>query len=56
VSPVLAADGDGVKDAFRKTERGFGSLLEGMGQELKKAQKKITKSADEKKDRKAPKN
>jgi hypothetical protein len=47
-----AAENDKLKDAFKKTERGFGSLLEGMGQELKKAQKKISRSAEKKEEKK----
>ena len=46
-----AAQSDGVKDAFKKTERGFGELLQGMGQELKKVQKKVSKSDSAKKDK-----
>jgi len=32
-----AAENDSAKDAFRKTEKGMGRLLEAMGQEVKKA-------------------
>lgn len=35
-APALAAE-DAVKESFKKTEKGFGNLLRGMGQELKKA-------------------
>jgi hypothetical protein len=30
------ADGEALKDSARKTEQGFGSLLKGIGQEVKK--------------------
>jgi hypothetical protein len=50
-SGYAAAQSDGVKDAFKKTERGFGELLQGMGQELKKVQKKATKTDSAKKDK-----
>lgn len=40
-----AAENDKLKETFKKTERGFGGLLESMGHELKKAQKKISKPA-----------
>ena len=40
-----------VKEAFKKTERGLGELLQGMGQELKKAQKKVAKPDAAKKDK-----
>lgn len=51
-----AAEGVKVKDTFKKTEQGFGELLKGMGQELKKVwssapkkdDKKPAKSADKK--------
>jgi hypothetical protein len=36
IGPALA-DGDGIKDSAKKTERGFGQLLKGIGQEAKKA-------------------
>ena len=46
-----SAQSDGVKDAFKKTERGLGELLQGMGQEIKKVQKKVAKSDTAKKDK-----
>jgi len=33
--PALACDG--IKDSLKKTEQGFGELLKGIGQEVKKA-------------------
>jgi hypothetical protein len=36
IGPVLA-DNDEVQDGVKKTSQGFGELLKGMGQELKKA-------------------
>ncbi len=33
--PALACDG--IKDSVKKTEQGFGELLKGIGQEVKKA-------------------
>lgn len=48
-SNVLAAkDSDAVQDSVDKTERGFGELLKGMGQEVKK----VINSDDAKKDKK----
>lgn len=49
-----AAENDAVKDTFKKTERGFGELLKGMGQELKKVGDAVAGSA-KKADKKAPK-
>lgn len=40
-----AAD-DKAKETFKKTEKGLGSLFEGIGQELKKVQKKITSKSE----------
>lgn len=46
------ATDDKARETFRKTEKGLGSLFQGIGQELKKAQKKITtKSEDKKKEK-----
>jgi hypothetical protein len=36
IGPALA-DGDRIKDSAKKTEQGFGELLKGIGQEVKKA-------------------
>jgi hypothetical protein len=44
VAPA-AAQSDGVKESFKKTEKGFGNLLRGMGQELKKAGGTLTGGA-----------
>ncbi len=41
-------DGDAVQNSVDKTERGFGELLKGMGQEVKK----VINSDDTKKDKK----
>lgn len=40
---------DKAKETFKKTEKGVGSLFEGIGQELNKIQKKITSKSDDKK-------
>lgn len=50
VAPVLAQDT--AKDAFRKVEKGTGQLLEGVGQEVKKATDAVSKAA-KKDDKKA---
>lgn len=53
-------DGDTMQNSLEKTERGFGELLKGMGQEIKKVinsddakkdKKKETKQADHKYDK-----
>jgi hypothetical protein len=53
-------DSDAVQNSVDKTERGFGELLKGMGQEVKKVigsddakkdKKKDTKHADDKSDK-----
>ncbi len=44
-----AADGDGIKDSAKKTERGFGELLKGIGQEVKKAGDAVTTGTKDKK-------
>jgi len=56
IGPVLA-DNDEVQDGVKKTSQGFGELLKGMGQELKKAGGSLTNSEksekqDDKKDKK----
>jgi len=54
---LAAKDSDAVQNSVDKTERGFGELLKGMGQEVKKVigsddtkkdKKKETKDADDK--------
>lgn len=42
-APALAAE-DALKEGFKKTEKGLGNLLRGMGQELKKAGGTLTGS------------
>lgn len=56
------AQSESGKDAFKKTERGMGRLLEAMGQEVrklgstaKKQEKKEKKSSNEKNDEEARK-
>ena len=40
-----AAESDGVKDSFKKTEKNAGELLRGMGQELQKFGGSLTGAA-----------
>ena len=57
---LAGEDSDAVQNSVDKTERGFGELLKGMGQEVKKVinsddakkdKKKETKQADDKSDK-----
>lgn len=43
-APGFAAE-DALKESFKKTEKGMGNLLRGMGQELKKAGGKLSDAA-----------
>jgi hypothetical protein len=42
---AVAAE-DKAKETFKKIEKGVGSLFEGIGQELKKVQKKVTSKSE----------
>lgn len=42
---AVASD-DKAKETFKKIEKGVGSLFEGIGQELKKVQKKVTSKSE----------
>lgn len=59
-SAAAVADSDSVQKSVDKTEQGFGNLLKGMGQEVKKVinsddakkdKKKETKQTDDKSDK-----
>jgi hypothetical protein len=53
VGPVLADSDTSLDDAAKKTGQGFGNLLKGMGQELKKVGGSLTSSENsDKKDSK----
>ena len=51
IGPVLADNDTSLDDAAKKTGQGFGNLLKGMGQELKKVGGSLT-SSDKKDDEK----
>ena len=51
IGPVLAVNDTNLDDAAKKTGQGFGNLLKGMGQELKKVGGSLT-SSDKKDDEK----
>lgn len=51
---IASAADDKADTTFKKTERGFGELLKGMGQELKKASDAVVGAA-KKQDKKAAK-
>jgi len=54
IGPVLADNDTSLDDAAKKTGQGFGNLLKGMGQELKKVGGSLTSSdkSDKKDDEK----
>ena len=55
IAPAAAEDAKDKESTFRKTERGFGNLLQGMNQEIKKVWSSAPKKQEKKPEKPAGK-